>query len=44
LLGGETHVNVVITRFAGTSQETVERHTVILKQQGEEVEVARVQF
>jgi hypothetical protein len=44
LLAGETHVNVVITRYAGTPQEVVERHTVILKRHGEEVEVARVKF
>jgi tetratricopeptide (TPR) repeat protein len=44
LLGGETHVNVVITRHAGTPQEATERHTVILKKQGEEAEVARVEF
>jgi tetratricopeptide (TPR) repeat protein len=44
LLAGETHVNVVVTRHAGTPQETVERHTVILKQQGEEVEVCKIDF
>jgi hypothetical protein len=44
LLGGETHVNVVITRNAGTPQEKTERHTVILKHQNEQVEVARVTF
>jgi tetratricopeptide (TPR) repeat protein len=44
LLAGETHVNVVIARHAGTPQEVVERHTVILKHQGEEVEVARIKF
>jgi uncharacterized protein YfaP (DUF2135 family) len=44
LLGGETHVNVVVTRFAGTPRETVERHTVILKQQNEAVEVCRVKY
>lgn len=44
LLGGETHVNVVITRFAGTPQETTERHTVILKHQNEQVEVAKIAF
>ena len=43
LLGGETHVNVVVTRHAGTPQETTERHTVILKKQGEAVEVCRVE-
>ena len=42
LLGGETHVNVVVTRYAGTPQETVERHTVILKKHNEQVEVCRV--
>jgi tetratricopeptide (TPR) repeat protein len=44
LLGGETHVNVRVSRFAGTPQETVERHTVILKQHNEQVEVAKIQF
>jgi von Willebrand factor type A domain/Vault protein inter-alpha-trypsin domain len=42
LLGGETHVNVAITRYAGTPQETVERHNVILKKKDEQVEVARI--
>ena len=44
LLGGETHVNVVVTRFAGTPQEETERYTVILKKQGEQAEVCRVRF
>ena len=44
LLGGETHVNVVITRNAGTAKETVERRTVILRRQGEQVAVARIKF
>jgi len=44
LLGGETHVNVRVTRFAGSPQETVERHTVILKQHNEQVEVAKIKF
>lgn len=44
LIAGETHVNVVITRKAGTPQETVERRTVILKKQGEAVEVGKVDF
>jgi len=44
LLGGETHVNVMVTRFAGTPRETTERHTVILKKHGEEVEVCKVKF
>jgi hypothetical protein len=44
LLAGETHVNVAVTRFAGTPQETTQRHTVILKKHGEEVEVCRVEF
>ena len=44
LLGGETHVNVTVTRFAGTSREVVERHTVILKKQGEEAEVCKIKF
>lgn len=44
LLAGETHVNVVVTRFAGTPREVTERHTVILKRPGEEVEVCQVEF
>jgi hypothetical protein len=44
LLAGETHVNVVVTRRAGTPEETVERHTVILKDQGQAVEVCKVKF
>ncbi len=44
LLGGETHVNVVVTRNAGRPNEAVERHTVILKKQDEAVEVCRVKF
>ncbi len=44
LLAGETHVQVVVTRFAGTPREVVERHTVILKKHNEEVEVVRVKF
>ncbi len=44
LLGGETHVNVVVRRKAGTPDETIERHTVILKRQGDEVEVCKVKF
>ncbi len=44
LLAGETHVNVVVTRHAGTPQEVVERHTAILKKNGEAVEVCRIDF
>ena len=44
LLSGETHVNVVVTRFAGTPRETSERRTVILKQKDEQVEVCKVKF
>jgi tetratricopeptide (TPR) repeat protein len=44
LLGGETHVHVNVTRFAGTPQETTERHTVILKKHNEAVEVCNVKF
>jgi hypothetical protein len=44
LLAGETNVNIVVTRHAGTPQETVERHTVILKKQDEAVEVCKVGF
>jgi hypothetical protein len=44
LLGGETHVHVVITRNAGTPRESSEHHDVILKTPKEEVEVAKVKF
>ncbi len=44
LLGGETHVNVVVTRFAGTPHETSERHTAILKKHNQEVEVCKVRY
>jgi hypothetical protein len=44
LLAGESHVNVTITRHAGTPQEATERRTVILKKQDEQVEVARLKF
>ena len=44
LLGGETHVNVRVSRFASTPRETVERHTVILKKHDEQVEVCKVKF
>jgi hypothetical protein len=44
LLGGETHVTATVTRFAGTAQEKTERHTVILKQHNEQVEVCKVKF
>jgi hypothetical protein len=37
-------VQVVITRNAGRTNETVERHAVILKQKDEQVEVARVKW
>jgi hypothetical protein len=44
LLGGETHVNVTITRHAGTDKEKVERRTVILRREGEQVSVERVRY
>jgi hypothetical protein len=44
LLGGETHVSVKVTRFAGTPQERTERHTVILKKHNQQVEVCKVKF
>jgi tetratricopeptide (TPR) repeat protein len=44
LLGGETHVNVRVSRQAGSPQETVERHTVILKQHNQQVEVCKIKF
>jgi tetratricopeptide (TPR) repeat protein len=42
LLAGETHVNVLVTKHAGTPEEIVERHTVLLKQANEQVEVCKV--
>jgi hypothetical protein len=44
LLGGETHVQVCVTRHAGTSREETRRYTLILRRQGEAVEVCRVSF
>jgi hypothetical protein len=44
LLAGETHVQVRITRHAGTPQEETVRKTVVLKKAKEEVEVGRVKF
>jgi hypothetical protein len=44
LLGGETHANVVVTKYAGTPREEVQRYTVILKKQNEQAEVCRVRF
>ena len=44
LLGGETHVNVTVARNAGSAQESVQKHTVILKSHNEQVEVCRVKF
>ena len=44
LLAGETHVNVTVARKAGSSEETVERHTVILKTQNQQVEVCKLKF
>jgi hypothetical protein len=44
LLAGETHVNVTVARNAGSPEEKVERHTVILKQHNEQVEVCKVKY
>lgn len=44
LLGGETHVHVVVTRYAGTPREVTQRYNVILKRPGEEAEVTRVKY
>jgi hypothetical protein len=44
LLAGETHVNVVVTKHAGSPQEQVQRFTVILKKHNEQAEVCRVRF
>jgi uncharacterized protein YfaP (DUF2135 family) len=42
LLAGETHVNVLVTKHTGTPEETVERHTILLRQANEQVEVCKV--
>ncbi|MGE3805103.1 MAG: hypothetical protein AB7K24_10565 [Gemmataceae bacterium] len=42
LLAGESHVNVVLTRNAGSPQETTERRTVVLRKSEEVLEVCRV--
>ena len=39
---GETHVHVTVTRNAGTDREKVERHTAVLRREGEMVEVTKV--
>jgi hypothetical protein len=44
LLGGETHVDVTVTRHAGSPEEKVQRRTVILRRQGEQVQVCKVKF
>jgi hypothetical protein len=44
LLGGETHVQVVVVRHAGTDKETVERKTVVLRHAKEKKEVFRIKF
>ncbi len=44
LLGGETHVNVVLRRFAGTTGEQIGRRTIILRQKDATVTVAKVRF
>jgi hypothetical protein len=44
LLAGETHVTVSVARNAGSPEETLERHTVILKTHGEQVEVCKLKF
>jgi hypothetical protein len=42
LLGGETHVQVSVTRHAGTPRETTRRHTVVLKKHNQQVDVCTV--
>ncbi len=44
LLGGETHVNVTVARKDGDADESVERRTVVLKRQDQQVEVCKVKF
>jgi hypothetical protein len=43
-LVGETHVNVVVRRNAGTPQEVSQRYTVILRQRNDLIEVCRMKF
>jgi hypothetical protein len=44
LLGGETHVQVSVTRHAGTARETTQRQTVVLREHNQQVEVCTVRF
>jgi uncharacterized protein YfaP (DUF2135 family) len=44
LLNGETHVDVSLTRNAGSAAEQVQRKTVILRNHNQQVEVARLKF
>jgi hypothetical protein len=44
LLGGETHVEVVVQRKAGSADEQVERHTVILRKRDDQIEACKVKF
>jgi hypothetical protein len=44
LLAGETHVQVTITRGAGTPEEETVRRTVVLKEGKQVIEVGRVRF
>ncbi len=41
---GETSVNVVVRRQAGTPQEVSQRYTVVLRQRNDEVEICRLKF
>ena len=44
LLAGETHVNVVVTRHADSPRKTIERHSVVLSEANQQVEVTKVGF
>jgi hypothetical protein len=44
LLGGETNVQVVVRKYAGTDHEEVKRYTVTLTDPKQELEVCRVKF
>jgi hypothetical protein len=44
LVAGETHVQVIITRHAGTPDEESVRRTVVLKKGKDTIEVGRVKF
>ncbi len=44
LLGGETHVTITVTKFAGTDRQEVRRYNVTLSRHNQEEPVCRVEF